>query len=257
MTDLQFEKFQGTGNDFIILDGFYDLSAEQIQFLCDRKFGIGADGIIYMKRGGKADFDMMYYNADGSESFCGNGSRCSVMYAKRKGWIQDSCTFSSNDGLYYAEIHGEDVHLKMHDVKQVDTSDAAYVLNTGSPHYIVFEKDIDALDIIEEAHKVRYSALYKEEGINVNYIEDQGDALCIRTYERGVEDETLSCGTGVTAAAIANYLHRKETVEHFSQDVHTKGGNLEVRFSRTEQGFTDIFLCGPAVYVYSGSIKVP
>lgn len=256
MTDLPFEKFQGTGNDFIIFDGFHNLSAKQIQKLCDRKFGVGADGIIYMKKGGKNDFDMMYYNADGSESFCGNGSRCSVMYAKRKDWITDQCTFNSNDGTHYAEVHGDEIHLKMHDVETVNRDNNAFVLNTGSPHYIVFNKELDALNIIEEAHKVRYSNTFSAEGINVNFIEEQGDSLCIRTYERGVEDETLSCGTGVTAAAIANYLQNELQTENYVQDVNTKGGKLEVRFKKTETGFTDIYLCGPAVFVYRGVINI-
>ena len=256
MTDLYFEKFQGTGNDFIIFDSFLELSAEQIQFLCDRKFGIGADGIIYMRRGGEFDYDMMYYNADGSESFCGNGSRCSVMYAKLHGWIDDSCTFNSNDGTHEALIVGDQVHLKMHDVVDFEERSGDYILNTGSPHYITFRSDIDAIDIPIEARKLRYSDEFKEEGINVNFLEHINEGLCIRTYERGVEDETLSCGTGVTAAVIADYLHNGSTESSYSKCIDTKGGQLEVKFKRSGEGFTDIYLCGPAIYVYNGKISL-
>lgn len=256
MTDLQFEKFQGTGNDFIIFNSFLELSTEQIQFLCDRKFGIGADGIIYMRQGGAFDYDMMYYNADGSESFCGNGSRCSVMYAKLHGWIGNECKFNSNDGTHEAIIVGDQVHLKMHDVVDYEERNGDFILNTGSPHYITFRPNIDSIDIPQEAHKVRYSDEFRQEGINVNFLEHADNKLCIRTYERGVEDETLSCGTGVTAAVIADYLNNGSNDPSYSKFIDTKGGQLEVKFKRTVEGFTDIYLCGPAIYVYSGQITL-
>lgn len=254
MTKITFEKYQGTGNDFIILENTL-LSTEQIQMLCDRKFGIGADGVIIMNRASSLDFDMMYYNADGSESFCGNGSRCSVMYAKNHHWIGNSCKFNSNDGEHEAEIVGEQVNLKMHDVYDYHRGENNYVINTGSPHFLRFCSDIKSIDIISDARKIRYSEEYKQAGINVNYLKNDSSTLYIRTYERGVEDETLSCGTGVTAAAIANYIELGLNDDQFVQQVSTEGGMLEVRFKHTGNGFTNVYLCGPAVFVFKGEIE--
>lgn len=252
---IQFYKYQGTGNDFIIindLDGH--LSTEDIINLCDRKYGIGADGIIFMSKTKDVDFKMMYFNADGSESFCGNGSRCAVKHAQYLGWISGQCIFTSNDGDHAAEIEEETVKLKMHDVDFIVVEDMGYILNTGSPHYIAYTERINELDLIKAAHEIRYSERFKEVGINVNYLEPKNGILHIRTYERGVEDETLSCGTGVTAAAIAHYLEQNSTQKNFKQKLQTKGGSLYVSFEKKKDRFQNIVLSGPANLVFHGSI---
>lgn len=252
---IQFYKYQGTGNDFIIindLDGH--LSTEDIINLCDRKYGIGADGIIFMSKTKDVDFKMMYFNADGSESFCGNGSRCAVKHAQYLGWISGQCIFTSNDGDHAAEIEEETVKLKMHDVDFIVVEDMGYILNTGSPHYIAYTEGINELDLIKAAHEIRYSERFKDVGINVNYLEPKNGILHIRTYERGVEDETLSCGTGVTAAAIAHYLEQNSTQKNFKQKLQTKGGSLYVSFEKKKDRFQNIVLSGPANLVFHGSI---
>lgn len=252
---IQFYKYQGTGNDFIIindLDGH--LSTEDIINLCDRKYGIGADGIIFMSKTKDIDFKMMYFNADGSESFCGNGSRCAVKHAQYLGWISGQCIFTSNDGDHAAEIEEETVKLKMHDVDFIVVEDMGYILNTGSPHYIAYTERINELDLIKAAHEIRYSERFKEVGINVNYLEPKNGILHIRTYERGVEDETLSCGTGVTAAAIAHYLEQNSTQKNYKQKLQTKGGSLYVSFEKKKDRFQNIVLSGPANLVFHGSI---
>lgn len=252
---IQFYKYQGTGNDFIIindLDGH--LSTENIINLCDRKYGIGADGIIFMSKTKDVDFKMMYFNADGSESFCGNGSRCAVKHAQYLGWISGQCIFTSNDGDHAAEIDEETVKLKMHDVDFIVVEDMGYILNTGSPHYIAYTEGINELDLIKAAHEIRYSERFKDVGINVNYLEPKNGILHIRTYERGVEDETLSCGTGVTAAAIAHYLEQDSTQKNYKQKLQTKGGSLHVSFEKKKDRFQDIVLSGPANLVFHGSI---
>jgi len=252
---IQFYKYQGTGNDFIIindLDGH--LSTEDIINLCDRKYGIGADGIIFMSKTKDVDFKMMYFNADGSESFCGNGSRCAVKHAQYLGWISGQCIFTSNDGDHAAEIDEETVKLKMHDVDFIVVEDMGYILNTGSPHYIAYTEGINELDLIKAAHEIRYSERFKDVGINVNYLEPKNGILHIRTYERGVEDETLSCGTGVTAAAIAHYLEQDSTQKNYKQKLQTKGGSLHVSFEKKKDRFQDIVLSGPANLVFHGSI---
>lgn len=253
-----FFKYQGTGNDFIIFSEFIELSKDQIQHLCDRKFGIGADGLILMKKSNNKDFDfeMMYYNADGSESFCGNGSRCSVMHANTLGWISDSCTFTSNDGIHQAKIVDQLVHLKMHDVSMILLQDEDFMLNTGSPHYIIFEENIDELDIVPIAQEIRYNDTFKEVGINVNFVEIKGTKLSVRTYERGVEDETLSCGTGVTAAALAHYLYADIKRKDCKTKINTLGGELSVSFTKTEKAFQNIYLIGPAEFVFSGKVEI-
>jgi diaminopimelate epimerase len=255
--EIQFYKYQGTGNDFIIihsLDSY--LPKEDIINLCDRKYGIGADGIIFMNKTEELDFKMMYFNADGSESFCGNGSRCAVKHAQYLGWISDQCKFTSNDGEHAAAIDAEMVKLEMHDVDFIVVEDMGYILNTGSPHYIAYTEEINELDLIKAAHEIRYSERFKEVGINVNYLEPKNGVLHIRTYERGVEDETLSCGTGATAAAIAHYLEQNSTQKRYNQKIKTKGGNLNVSFEKKKNCFENIVLGGPANLVFQGNISL-
>ena len=254
--EITFYKYQGTGNDFIITTDLYKVTTDQIISLCDRKYGIGADGLIVMRKGGTTDFDMMYYNADGSESFCGNGSRCAAKHAAYLGWVSGECTFKSNDGEHTATIEDDEVKLKMHDVDMILVEDDGYMLNTGSPHYVAYTEEIELLDIVPAAHAVRYSDRFKETGINVNFLESKNGILHIRTYERGVEDETLSCGTGATAAAIVNYLETESSHKRFSQKLKTKGGTLTVTFEKKSTTFENIYLCGPAALVFEGEIQL-
>jgi diaminopimelate epimerase len=253
MNKILFYKYQGTGNDFVITTDLYEPTAKQIQFLCNRKYGIGADGLIVMKQDSDVDFDMMYYNADGSESFCGNGSRCAVMHAKYLNWIDTSCHFNSNDGTHYAEVEDDLVRLKMHDVDEIKPIGDDFETNTGSPHYLIFKDSLD-IPVVEEAQKIRFNETYKEKGINVNFLKPEKDCLRIRTYERGVEDETLSCGTGVTAAVLAEFASNNAKASTKERVVSTQGGDLAVRFTFDGESYKNIYLIGPAVRVFKGEI---
>jgi diaminopimelate epimerase len=237
-----FYKYQGAGNDFVIFDNRTNalkrLDDQLYNRICDRKFGVGADGLMLLQDHPEHDFEMVYFNADGSEStMCGNGGRCLVAFAKRLDLIGTETKFLAADGLHYAKISGETIHLQMIDV----------------PSFHRQVKDADALNVYEEGREIRYSGLYREEGINVNFVEDAGDHLFVRTYERGVEDETLSCGTGVTASAIA-YAIEKGLYGKQEIVIRTRGGALRVTFNREEDRFTEVFLVGPAEYVFEGEI---
>lgn len=258
--NLPFVKYQGTGNDFILVDnrsGEWDgLSISTIQKLCDRRFGIGADGLIKINSLPGTDFEVDYYNSDGSKSFCGNGARCSVAFAHELGITKDSVSFMAIDGMHEAVKKDGLVFLKMNDVSEIDTTQKEFVLNTGSPHFIHFTENVADFDIVAYGKQIRYSDKYKQEGINVNAIHQlDGHSFEIKTYERGVEDETLSCGTGVTAAALA--LGEKNNITgDFEYKVKSQGGDLAVKFTRTDSGFTDIWLIGPAVSVFKGGVNV-
>ncbi len=256
-----FYKYQGTGNDFIIFDNrqqpTLQLTIKQIQHLCNRKFGIGADGIILLNNTQAADFEMIYYNADGNiGSMCGNGGRCIVKFANDIGIKKDTYNFLAADGMHQAQIDFDgNVRLKMQSVNQVETHAHYAVLNTGSPHYIKFSTNVQDLDVEELGHKIRYSKEYATDGINVNFVENINPyTIFVRTYERGVEAETLSCGTGVTAAALVS-AHNDSG---FNQvQVHTTGGKLSVEFNKiNNQHFSNIYLCGPATFVFKGTINL-
>lgn len=259
---LAFEKYQGTGNDFIILDnreGHYsDLRQDQIAFLCDRKFGIGADGLMLMNASDDYDFEMVYYNADGkTSSMCGNGGRCMVQFAASHGIHRYTYRFTAIDGIHEAEI-AQDGHirLKMQDVQQVEYHAHHMILNTGSPHLVQFVQHLQDVDVFESGRNIRYSDAFKENGINVNFAEELTDGIVhARTYERGVEDETLSCGTGVTAVALMS-AHHEQAFNRVL--IKTPGGTLSVEFNKhSDQLFTDIWLCGPAEFVFRGTIELP
>lgn len=252
---IEFFKYQGTGNDFIILDnrdGRYDaISNETVRAMCDRKFGIGADGLMLLGNREGYDFSMKYYNADGGEgSMCGNGGRCLVQFAKDRGITNENYFFIAIDGEHEATVTADGlVSLKMKDVSGISEYNGDKILDTGSPHYIRITDDVDHTDVFNEGFKIRYSNDFATTGINVNFVEKAGRLLHVRTYERGVEDETLSCGTGVTAAALAT------STEDGWQDttVKVKGGELLVSFNRIDpEHFEDIWLTGPAVFVFSG-----
>jgi len=259
---LNFHKYQGTGNDFIMIDnrnGQYDnLTIPQISQLCDRRFGIGADGLIKINKHNSFDFEVDYYNADGSKSFCGNGARCAVMFAQSLGINVESTNFLGIDGKHNAVLDEDGlVHLEMNDVQEIEILKDAFVLNTGSPHHVAFSDDLSCETIVSIGKEIRYSDAYKAQGINVNLMQLlEKNSISIATYERGVEDETLSCGTGATACAmvyaVANKLEGKQLIE-----VKVKGGNLKVSFNASLDGkFTDVRLIGPATFVYQGEVNV-
>ncbi len=258
---IRFYKYQGTGNDFIILDnrsGMYNsLSTKQIAHLCNRKFGIGADGLMMMNTNEEADFEMRYFNADGNQSsMCGNGGRCMIQFAYDQGIHKMTYHFIAIDGKHEAEI---DIHnavrLKMIDVKFVEISDGHAVLNTGSPHFVKHVSDMESINVVELGRSIRNEKEFIEEGINVNFVESiNEDSIYVRTYERGVEDETLSCGTGVTACALMS-AHNERGFNRV--EVKTLGGKLSVEFNKiSENQFEDIWLCGPATFVFKGEIDV-
>ncbi|MEM1406172.1 MAG: diaminopimelate epimerase [Bacteroidota bacterium] len=256
---ITFEKYQATGNDFILInniDTSFNPSTETISMLCDRKFGIGSDGLILIQPHKKYDFEMVFYNPDSSQSLCGNGSRCAVNFANTLGLIQGSkTTFLAYDGAHSAEILPDgQVKLEMADVQNVRLLADGMFVDTGSPHLVKYIVNIAKYPVFEEGKSIRNGGLFAESGVNVNFVEISGDnEINVRTYERGVENETLSCGTGVTAAAITS------TRKGLSSPVtiKTKGGSLKVEFNQESlESFKDVFLTGPAVKVFSGGIDI-
>ena len=256
---LHFYKYQGTGNDFVIIDnrdGSIQLSNKQVALLCDRHFGIGADGLMLLNKHDSYDFEMIYYNADGAPgTMCGNGGRCLTKFAFDKGIQPNKYSFIASDGEHEAVIDANGwVHLKMIDVQEISKLNEATVLNTGSPHYILPVSDLSNYDVFTEGKKIRYNNTYNEKGINVNFVEWNENELFVRTYERGVENETFSCGTGVTAAAIAMSADSSGLQE---TKIRTLGGSLLIKFNKIDaQHFTDVWLCGPASFVYNGQITI-
>ncbi|XOD68765.1 MAG: diaminopimelate epimerase [Flavobacteriales bacterium AspAUS03] len=255
---ISFSKYEGTGNDFILLDARMSTMIEAelvIEKLCQRRWGIGADGFILIKDDAECDFYMKYYNADGRESsMCGNGGRCAVAFSKRLGMIIDRVNFKAIDGNHTALIQGDTVSLQMIDVSTIEHHPTHVFLNTGSPHHVVFVPRIDKVDVYEEGKKIRFGKPYFEVGSNVNFVQMAADSLKIRTYERGVENETLSCGTGVVAAAIAAHHIRKISVG--TVRIETLGGILTVRFTKTAKTYETVWLEGPARFVFEGCIEI-
>jgi diaminopimelate epimerase len=260
--EIKFYKYQGTGNDFIILDNrkkeYSFLSTSQIHKLCTRRYGIGADGLMLLNERNGFDFEMKYYNADGNESsMCGNGGRCLVKFAYHMGIHRSTYKFIATDGEHEGEIDtNETVSLKMKDVSGVKKFKGDYLIDTGSPHYIKMVNDVMNMDVYRKGHEIRYSKDFEKEGINVNFVEQlsEEDKIIVRTYERGVEDETYSCGTGVTAAALICYHNENGFNE---VEVKTLGGSLSVEFDRLDEGqYKNIWLSGPAEKVYEGIIKL-
>lgn len=258
---ISFYKYQGTGNDFVVLDNrnkdYDNLTPLQVRNLCDRRFGVGGDGLMLLNKHNDADFEMKYYNANGREgSMCGNGGRCMVSFAKELGIYRNNYKFSATDGMHEASIddHGF-VCLKMSDVAGVIKHGNDFILNTGSPHYVHITVDVMHIDVCKRGREIRYQEHYAKEGINVNFVEqlDEPDKILVRTYERGVEDETFSCGTGVVAAAIATY-HNDNGFNRV--DVKTKGGKLSVEFDKSGNTFKNVWLNGPAQKVFGGSIEL-
>lgn len=254
---LQFYKYQGTGNDFVIVDNrelvFPKENNQLIATLCDRKFGIGADGLIALENDKTSDFKMVYYNADGNEStMCGNGGRCMVAFAKLLGIIENKTKFNAIDGIHYAEIQGNIVTLGMNNVDTISERRNYYFLNTGSPHHVQLVDEVSKIDVQKEGARLRYG-IYGERGSNINFVQQTADnAFRVRTYERGVEDETLSCGTGVTAVALAMNFSKRTDAD--TVIIATEGGELEVGFEKDNSTYNNVTLKGPAELVFKGVI---
>jgi len=263
MMQIMFEKYQGAGNDFIIIDnrnGAIDhTKTHWLRDICDRRFGIGADGVMLLEKSSEADFSMVYFNADGLPgSMCGNGGRCMVAYAAAHGLSKLHYRFLASDGMHNAYMEHGNIYLQMQDVQQVEKRGDAFVLDTGSPHYVAYVDDLISFPVEEKGREIRNSPPFLAPGINVNFIEWHDGTLMIRTYERGVEAETLSCGTGVTAAALAHATHTAMPAGKHELSLQAPGGTLQVRFHRNpDNSFNDIWLIGPGTFVYSGAIAYP
>jgi diaminopimelate epimerase len=257
---MNFYKYQGTGNDFIIFDDRqkqFRLNQNEIAQLCHRRFGIGADGLMLLQNAEGYDFRMVYFNSDGTEgTMCGNGGRCLVRFASDLAIVQEKAHFIAIDGPHLAYIDEAKISLQMQDVKEIKNLSADFYTNTGSPHYVQFCKNIQQINVREIGAKIRYSEEFaNQNGTNVNFVELLNDhEIFVRTYERGVEDETYSCGTGVTAAALVTY----HTAGYGSPiQINTLGGKLAVKFEgNLETGFHEIFLIGPAKKVFEGKIVI-
>lgn len=257
--NIHFYKYQGTGNDFILLDNREKnilLNTEQVAYLCDRRFGIGADGLMLLENEEGYDFRMVYFNSDGSEStMCGNGGRCITAFAKKLEIISNKASFIAIDGPHDATINNDaTISLHMQDVAHVDVHQEHCILNTGSPHYVLWTNDVQREDVFGRGRAIRNQQEFGAKGINVNFVERQADGIFVRTYERGVEDETYSCGTGVTAAAIASVCNETGT---FITDIQTPGGKLKVSFTKdAPYSAKDVILTGPATFVYEGDTNL-
>ncbi|SNS31929.1 diaminopimelate epimerase [Belliella buryatensis] len=255
--EFSFYKYQGTGNDFIMIDdrtkNFPEQDLQLVQNLCDRKFGIGADGLILIRNKEGYDFEMIYFNADGSQSMCGNGARCAVAFSKFLGIISDKASFMAIDGPHTAKVMGELISLGMSHVNSLSNAGQDFFVNTGSPHHVRFVDNVTTYPVVEIGKSIRYGDAYQPKGTNVNFVTPISEnEIHVRTYERGVEDETLSCGTGVTACALV-YGYQNELNE---VKIKTLGGNLVVKFTAATDGsFQNITLTGPAQQVFQGKWK--
>lgn len=257
--EISFFKYQGTGNDFVMVDdrhAAWDLgNLGLIRALCDRKFGIGADGLILIRSHADYDFEMIYFNADGSQSFCGNGARCAVAFAFFLGIITQHTQFLAIDGPHEARIARGEVSLKMAKVSHISESLGDAFVHTGSPHHVRWVENLEDYPVLEQGQLLRHDPCYAPGGSNVNFVEKISDnEIFVRTFERGVENETLSCGTGVTAAAlVCGALTQQKSIQ-----IRTLGGNLRVTFEgNAQEGFDNIWLIGPAQQVYAGQIQLP
>ena len=260
---LNFLKYEGAGNDFILIDNRDEAFSlindpESIKKLCDRHFGIGADGLMVLQMKNGFDFEMLYFNADGREgSMCGNGGRCIVAFANHLELIKGKTNFLAVDGPHYATIseNGDWVSLQMIDVQEIKTDGDAFVLNTGSPHYVLEVENLASKDVYQDGKNIRYNETYSAKGINVNFVEDLDDHYYVRTYERGVENETFACGTGVTAVSMA-MAKKKGLTGKINNSIRVPGGNLNVNFNYDGNTFSNVFLEGPATFVFEGSINL-
>ncbi|WP_027421325.1 diaminopimelate epimerase [Crocinitomix catalasitica] len=256
---IDFYKYQGTGNDFILIDNSKDdFKANKVDYAikwCDRKFGIGADGLIFIEPSTKGDFLMDFYNPDGSQSFCGNGSRCSVAFAKFLGIIKDQTNFEAIDGMHQAVISDKHVKIEMQQYGAIESIGNDHFIDTGSPHYVAYRNGVNE-NIVEYGKSIRYSDRFKTKGTNVNLIAEKGDRnIEIWTYERGVEAETLACGTGATACGIS--FAQKHNIDKGIIEVKAQGGHLRIHLeaSKNDKVYQNIWLEGPAEFVFKGVIE--
>lgn len=258
--EVLFYKYHGTGNDFIMIDArTLDetcFTREIVNFLCDRHLGIGADGLILLQNSKDFDFRMKYFNADGNEgTMCGNGGRCITAFAKSLGIIRDTTVFEGIDGIHEAHINDNTVNIKMIDIKKVEKLEDGYLLDTGSRHFVIMKENIENIDVYKLGKQIRHENRFGDEGTNVNFIKISENGVQIRTFERGVENETLSCGTGTVAAAISAYIESKS--DKLTYKVQTMGGELEVKFIPVNKNqFEDVWLKGPVKYVFKGNINI-
>lgn len=254
---IHFYKYHGAGNDFIMIDNreqTYDLSEYQINHLCHRRFGIGADGLMLLEQDDTLDFKMRYYNSDGKEgTMCGNGGRCIVAFAKHLGIDKEKYLFSAIDGVHEAFFEDRMVNLKMTPVENIRQFEDAWFLDTGSPHVVQFVSNIEHFEVSEKGKELRYDERFGSSGSNVNFIEPSGDSLKIRTYERGVEAETYACGTGAVASAI---IAHQQFPDKYHFVLEALGGTLEVRFEKKDKQYCNIWLKGPAQFVFEGAIEL-
>lgn len=257
---MHFYKYQGAGNDFILVDNrngaINHSNPAWIASICDRRFGAGADGMMFLQEKEGFDFEMIYYNSDGQpSSMCGNGGRCIVAFARHLGVIDLETNFLAVDGPHYAKVseEGNWVSLQMIDVDSIENDGEAYILNTGSPHFVLSASNLSEKDVNFEGRAIRYNERYKDAGININFVEDMNDHYFVRTYERGVEDETYACGTGATAVALA-MAKTKDQRGEISTKIKVLGGNLNISFLYDGEKFSNIYLEGPAEYVFEGDI---
>lgn len=260
---IKFYKYQATGNDFIIIDAREEnlvLEKKDIQFLCDRHFGIGSDGLIIFGNSDKADFSMQFFNPDGSGGMmCGNGGRSIVKFASDKGVISDSCSFIAPDGLHFATINNDIISLKMVNPTLLQRFEDGYYINTGTSHFVVFEEDLNKINIIEKGRSIRYDERFSHyNGCNVNFVEEISlNNIRIRTYERGVEDETLACGTGICAAALTYSIEKGLKNGKHTINISAKGGDLQVEFEKkSDNSLSEVYLIGTANSVFEGEIEI-
>jgi diaminopimelate epimerase len=256
--NIEFTKYQGAGNDFVIVDDrreIFEINNNlMIKTICDRRYGVGADGLILLRNHAQYDFEMIYFNADGFlGSMCGNGGRCIVDFAKSLSIFDNDCFFLAADGLHYASWDHQNVSLKMNNVKEIECNAEFSFLDTGSPHYIELVENLDSVDVYKKGSEIRNNDRFKKEGTNVNFIELKDGILHIRTFERGVEYETLACGTGAVASVLA--LHKWGVEFQKPLNVNAKGGELKVDFKFENGLYSDVFLIGPAKSVYRGNIE--
>lgn len=255
--ELNFSKYQGTGNDFILIDDrseTFPTSDQLVEKLCDRRFGIGADGLILIQNHPDLDYRMVYFNSDGSQSLCGNGSRCGFAFAQALKIVGEEATFETTDGIHQIKMQDGKIHFQLFDVKRKEQlNEKEWFVDTGSPHHIVISSDVMDEDIVQKGRKIRNLPAYsRHNGTNVNFAQLLHDGVKIRTYERGVEDETLSCGTGATAVGImAGALGQESPIR-----IQTMGGELSISFQREGDSFTDVWLAGPAEKVFEGSVTI-
>lgn len=262
MSEIKFYKYHGTANDFIMIEDRDKnignrLTQPLIAKWCSRRFGVGADGLILLQEDSKSDFFMKYFNSDGNpSSMCGNGGRCISQFAYDLDWIGgQSMQFNAADGLHRAIIDAQKVFLSMSSVAGIIRDGQAYIMDTGSPHYVRFD-DLQNIDIYQEGRSIRFNEKYNEKGINVNIAEINEDILNMQTYERGVEAETYSCGTGTVAVAISSLLHTQQPNGEYEVQIQTKGGQLSVRCRKHDDAFVDIYLIGPATRVFQGQLTL-